>query len=77
MYTCGVPCAGYRAFTQLVLLYVVVTELENVDSLCTIRTVARPQRGVLYHFSFARRQRVAILGPYWRPHDFSRYGNIA
>ncbi|KAJ5611987.1 hypothetical protein N7510_005181 [Penicillium lagena] len=70
------PCAGYRAFTQLVLLYVVVAELENVDSGCTIRMVARPQRGVLYHSSFARRQPVAILGPYGRPYDFSRYGTI-
>jgi hypothetical protein len=71
-----VPCAGYRAFTQLVLLYVVVAELENVDSGCILRMVVRPQRGVLYHSSFARRQPVAILGPYGRPYDFSRYGTI-
>ena len=37
-----VPCGGYRVFTQLALLYVVVAEREKTTGGSTIRTVARP-----------------------------------
>ncbi|KAJ5642499.1 hypothetical protein N7490_006499 [Penicillium lividum] len=75
------PSAGFRAFMQLPLFYVVICECDDPSGEPTARMVARPQPGVtsnLYRIAkdSPKRQSVKLLGPYGRPLDLSRFGTI-
>jgi NAD(P)H-flavin reductase len=75
------PRAGFRAFVQLALFYVVICDWEGGRSRRPLRLVARPQPGPtrkLYRDALAspRSLPVTVLGPYGRPHNLSRFGTI-
>ncbi|KAJ5993431.1 hypothetical protein N7451_009155 [Penicillium sp. IBT 35674x] len=75
------PSAGFRAFMQLPLFYVVICEFDEPSGDLKVRMMARPQRGIicdLYHITKGSQnpQSVKLLGPYGRPLNLSRFGTI-